>query len=142
MSDEVIRGFLDQAISWLEDSELSVYLEPTNVTTEPDASLISYPTGTDIPVFANADWDCIVDALTFRAASGGAWINFKMPYKPIIRFDQLYGQIANTRIVDIALEWVEAHEKGGFVELVPFNQEVAFNFIGLIWVEALRGTST
>lgn len=139
LTDDKIRTFIEQATSWLEDVELSVFLEPTNVTTEPDATSITYPVGTDIPVFANADWDKIVDALTFRSASAGSWINFRMPYKPIIRFDQLYGQIANTRIVDIALEWVEAHEKGGMVELVPFNQEVAFNFIGLIWVEALRG---
>lgn len=139
MTEETIRGFISKAISWIEDSELSIYLEPTNITTEPDASAITYPAGTDIPVFSNADWDCIVDAITFRAASAGSWINFKSPYRPLIRFDQLYGQIANTRIVDIALEWVEANERGGFVELVPFNQEVAFNFIGLIWVEALRG---
>jgi hypothetical protein len=139
MSEERIRGILDQAISWIEDVALSVYLEPTKVTTQPDASLISYPVGTDIPVFSDADWDCVVDAVTFRRAAAGRWINFKLPYWPLIRFDQLYGQIANTRIVDIALEWVEAHEKGGFVELVPFNQEIAFNFIGLIWVEALRG---
>jgi hypothetical protein len=56
----------------------------------------------------------------------------------VIRFDELYGKVSNTRIVDIALEWVESH-KYGFVELVPFNQEAAFNFIGLVWVSSLRG---
>jgi hypothetical protein len=137
--DARMRQMIDQAISWVEDVALSVYIEPTNVVTEPDSGSITYPEGTDIPVLVNADWDCVVDAVTFRRAAAGRWINFKLPYYPLIRFNDLYGQIANTRIVDIALEWVEAHEKGGFVELVPFNQEVAFNFIGLIWVEALRG---
>lgn len=139
LDDDRIRMILDQAISWLEESELSVFLEPTNITTMPDASAVTYPTGTDIPVLVNADWDKVVDAVTYRLAAAGRWINFKMPYRPLIRFDQLYGQISNTRILDVALEWVEHHERGGFVELVPFNQELAFNFIGLIWVEALRG---
>lgn len=138
--DEVrIRGILESAISWLEDSELTVFLEPTVVTTSPDAGAIVYPTGTDIPVLINADWDRIVNAVTFRGPSAARWMNFKMPYYPLIRFDQLYGQIANTRVIDVALEWVEAHEKGGFVELVPYHQSSAFNFQGLMWVEALRG---
>lgn len=139
LDEERMRAIVSQAISWLEDSELSVYLEPTQITTMPDASAITYPTGTDIPVLVDADWDCIVDAITYRKPAAARWINFKSPYRPLIRFDQLYGQISNTRVVDVALEWVEMHEKGGFVELVPFNQEAAFNFIGLIWVEALRG---
>jgi hypothetical protein len=41
--------------------------------------------------------------------------------------------------VDIALEWLEISERNGLVQLVPFNQEVAFQFIGLVWVESMRG---
>ncbi|MCF6205358.1 MAG: hypothetical protein L3J47_00495 [Sulfurovum sp.] len=139
MSEDKIRGFLDQAISWIEDSELSIFLEPTSITTEPDAGSITYPEGTDIPVFENADWDKVVNPITFRPPSGNSWISFVSPYRPLLRFDQLYGQVANTRIVDIALEWVEHNENGGFVQLVPYNQEVAFNFIGLRWMQSMRG---
>jgi len=143
LEEERMRAIIDQKISWLEDSELSVFLEPTRIITDfnsvTEAGSIAYGSGTDIPTFVNSDFDEIRDAVTYFRASAGAWINFKMPYYPLIRFNELYGKVSNTRIVDIALEWVEANEKGGFVELVPFNQEIAFNFIGLIWVESLRG---
>lgn len=134
-----IREILNQAISWIEDSALDVFLEPTRIVTQPNSTAITFPVGSDILFFSLADWDEIVDAVSYRVPAAGHWINFKMPYRPLIRFDELFGQVSNTRIVDIALEWLEIHERGGLVELVPFNQELAFNFIGLIWVEALRG---
>ena len=62
-----------------------------------------------------------------------------MPHKHVLRVDSLFGAVANTRIVDINLEWIEIAEAEGFLELVPFNQEIAFEFVGLVYVEALRG---
>lgn len=138
LNDQEIRNIIDRAISWVEDSELTVYLEPTIVVTQVDPTTVTFPAGSDIPTFVNADWDCVVDALLYKVPRPGHWIGFKMPYQPVIRFNQLFGQLANVRIVDIALEWIELHNKG-WVELVPFNQEVAFNFIGLVWVESIRG---
>lgn len=139
MDDERIRAIIDQSISWVEDVALSVFVEPTRVVTEIDPDDIAFPTDSDVPVFIGADWDCVVDAVTYQTPSAGHWINFKCPYQPLICFDELYGKVSNTRVVDIALEWIEIHETTGWVELVPFNQEVAFNFIGLVWVESLRG---
>ena len=139
LDDVRIQAIIDQAISWIEDSELSVYLEPTRVVTEVDPDVIAFPTDSDIPQIVGADWDEVVDALTYQSPSGKSWINVKFPYIPLIRIDELYGKISNTRVVDIALEWVERHERSGFVELVPFNQEVSWNFIGLVWVDSLRG---
>lgn len=139
LKDEFFRSELERAISWIEESALMCFMEPTRVVTEIDQNSITYDTGTDIPTFVLSDWDKRVDALTYNRPSDGHWINFRMPYFPTIQFYTLYGKVSNVRIVDIALEWVEIHERGGFVELVPFNQEVAFNFIGLIWVESIRG---
>ena len=139
LTDERIRDMITQAISWLEDSALAVYLEPTVICTEVDPDSISFSSGSDIPDLVGATWDKKVDGVTYKAPAAGHWINFQMPYYPLIRFEELFGKLSNTRIIDIALEWVEAHEKTGFVQLVPFNQEVAFNFIGLVWVESLRG---
>lgn len=139
LDDSRIQAIIDQSISWVEDVALSVFLEPTRVTTEPDPDAIAFPVGTDIPTIVGADWDCVVDALTYTVPSAGHWINFKSPYQPLICFEELYGKVSNTRIVDIALEWIEVHERTGWVELVPFNQETAFNYIGLVWVESLRG---
>jgi hypothetical protein len=139
LTDDLLKEMLDSATSWVEQVALAVFIEPTRVVTEIDTSALLYNSGSDIPTFVYADWDHRVDAITFYRASAGHWMNFRMPYYPLIRFDALYGKVSNVRILDIALEWVEIHERGGFVELVPFNQEVAFNFIGLIWVETLRG---
>jgi hypothetical protein len=137
--DTRMRQLLDEAISWIEDSELDIYLEPTRIVTEPNPTAITFEPGSDIPIFHLADWDEITEAVTYSTPRAGHWVNFKMPYRPLIRFDELFGQVSNVRILDVALEWVEISHAGGFVELVPFNQELAFNFIGLIWVESLRG---
>lgn len=135
-----MRAIINQAISWVENVSLSVYLEPTRLVTEVDPDAISYGVdGTDIPQLVGADWDEVVDALAYTTPGPGHWISFKCPYIPIQRFDELYGKLSNVRIIDIALEWLEPHKLTGWVELVPFNQEVAFNFIGLVWVESLRG---
>lgn len=139
ITDAMFEQWINSAINWVEKTALSVYLEPTRVVTELDPNQISYPAGSDIPTFVMADWDEQVEALTYQRPSPGHWVNFRMPYYPIIDFYSLYGKVSNVRIIDIALEWVSFHGKGGFVELVPFNQEVAFNFIGLIWVESIRG---
>jgi len=139
LDDAAIQGIIDQAISWVEDVAISVFLEPTRIVTEIDPDAIVFPPDESTPILVGADWDKVVDALTYTTPSAGHWINFRCPYYPLICFEELYGKLSNTRIVDVALEWIEAHEKTGFVELVPFNQEVAFNFIGLMWVESLRG---
>lgn len=139
LSDDHLRSILDDAISWVEDVALSVFLEPTIIKTRLDAENITYPAGSDIPTFVDSDYDERVDALTYYRPSAGHWINIRWPYYPLIRINELFGQVANTRIVDVALQWIEAHERGGWVELVPFSQEVSFNFIGLVWVESLNG---
>jgi hypothetical protein len=139
LDEERIKDIIDQAISWVEDVELHIYIEPTRICTELDPNQVAFDADSDVPVFVGADWDCKVDALTYYRASAGHWISIRFPYFPLIRIDELYGKVSNTRILDVALEWIEIQERGGFVELVPFNQEIAFNFIGLVWVESLRG---
>lgn len=139
LQDSVFRSQIDRTITWIEETALNCYLEPTRVVTEVDASSIAFAPGTDTPTFVNSDFDQVVQAVTYARPSAGHWINFRMPYFPIIQFLSLYGKTSNVRILDVALEWIETHERGGFVELVPFNQETAFNFIGLVWVESMRG---
>lgn len=139
LDDKRIREHLDSAISWVEDSELAIFVEPTIVATEFDPNAVAYPPGSNIPTLVQYDVDKRVDAITFWRAESGHWLSIKFPYYPLIRLDTLYGKVANVRILDAALEWIEIQEKTGFVELVPFNQEIAFNFIGLMWIETLRG---
>jgi hypothetical protein len=129
ITDNMLRRWINQACDWLENDKLAgVFLEPTRIVTDPVLP------GNVIP-----DWDFIVPQITFYPVNPVRWIDILFPYPGLLQIDELFGQIANTRIVDVDLSWVEISERNGFVQLVPFNQEVAFNFIGLVWVESLRG---
>lgn len=129
ISDDMLRRWIDQACDWLENDKLAgVFLEPTRIVTDPV-----------LPGNVQPDWDFIVPGITFYPVMPAKWIDIVFPYPGLLRIDELFGQIADTRIVDIALEWLEISERNGFVQLVPFNQEVAFQFIGLVWVEGMRG---
>lgn len=129
ITDDMLRRWIDQACDWLENNKIAgVFLEPTRVVTDPVLP------GNVIP-----DWDVIVPKITFYPVNPIHWIDILFPYPSLLRIDELFGQLAETRIVDVDLSWVEISERNGLVQLVPFNQEVAFNFIGLVWVESLRG---
>jgi hypothetical protein len=85
------------------------------------------------------DWDYIVPPITFYPIVPSRWIDILFPHLWLLRVDELFGQLADTRILDVDLSWLEISERNGLTQLVPFNQEVAFTFIGLVWVESLRG---
>lgn len=129
ISDDMLRRWIDQSCDWLENDKLAgVFLEPTRIVTDPI-----------LPGNVQLDWDFIVPSITFFPVMPAKWIDILFPYPGMLRIDELFGQIAETRIVDIATEWLEISERNGFVQLVPFNQEVAFQFIGLVWVQGMRG---
>lgn len=129
ISDRMLQRWIDQTCDWLENDKLAgVFLEPTRIITEPALASSVLP-----------DWDFIVPSITFYAVNPSKWIDIMFPWMSLLKIDELFGQIANTRIVDIDETWVEISERNGFVQLVPFNQEAAFQFIGLVWVESLRG---
>lgn len=143
MDDSTLGTFLDQAIAWLEEDELDVYIEPTNVVTDRDPTTVQYAAGiqSPAPLFTDTDYDFIKTPLTYFYPPAGhdSWIFIQTPYNSILRVDNLFGAIANTRVIDIDLEWIEHSTEGGVIQLVPFNQEIAFDFVGLIWVNSIRG---
>lgn len=144
LDDATIGRYIQQAIDWVEKDFLTVYIEPTNVVTDRDPTTIQYAAGINAPtpIFTDTDYDYLVSALTyFVPRTSGTWIQILTPYKQLLRVDSLYGSIANTRVIDIDLEWIEHSEQGGLIQLVPYNQEVAFDFVGLIWVNAIRGAA-
>lgn len=144
MDDDSIRRYLCQATAWVEKDFLATYVEPTNVVTDRDPTTIQYSAGINAPapIFTDTDFDYIVSPLTyFVPRSQGKWVQIQTPYPQLLRVDSLFGAIANTRVIDIDLEWIEHSEQGGMIQLVPFNQEIAFDFIGLLWVNAIRGAA-
>ena len=144
LDDAALARYLCQAEEWLESVELAIYCEPTNVVTDRDPTTIQFAAGINspTPLFTDPDYDHIVGPLTYYPPrAGGEWIDIQTPYPQILRVDSLFGSIANTRVVDIDLDWIQFYPVGGLIQLVPFNQSIAFDFIGLIAVNALRGSA-
>lgn len=128
VQDDQVRRWINQACDWWENDKVAVFLEPTRVCTE------AVLPGNVIP-----DFDFIGQPLTFYPVVPARWIEIMFPYPQLQKIELLFGQIANTRIVDVDLSWVEKCCANGMAQLVPFNQQVAFQYIGLVWVESLRG---
>lgn len=144
LDDSTLREYIAEAISWLEEVELAVYLEPTNVVTDRDPTTVQFAAGANAPtpIYTDTDYDFIVNPLTyFLPHDGSSWIQIQTQFPQLLRVDSLYGAIANTRIIDIDLEWIEIAQQGGLIQLVPFNQEIAFDFIGLMRANALHNST-
>lgn len=141
IDDEILGGFIDKALSTVENQLLHVYVEPTIVTTDADQTSIQYSQISPVPIYSNIDYDFLTSPLTYFLPQGGSWIHIRPPFYALLRVDSLFGVIANTRVIDIDLEWIHFAPLGGFIQLVPFNQETAFNYIGLLGVNALRGAA-
>ena len=144
IDDDTLRRYIQQSVDWVEKDYLATYVEPTNVTTDRDPTTIQYAAGINAPapIFSDTDFDAIVSPLTyFIPRTQGQWVQIQTPFPQLLRVDSLFGAIANTRVIDIDLEWIEHSEQGGLIQLVPFNQEIAFDFIGLLWVNAIRGAA-
>jgi len=84
----------------------------------------------------------VASPLTYFVNRGsGSWVEIQTQFPQVLRVDSLFGAIANVRVIDIDLDWIEVAHQSGLLQLVPFNQEIAFDFVGLLWVNALRGAS-
>ena len=140
LTDTTIRRYLSDSLDHVENTLLQVYLEPTQIVTDIDPSKISY-TGNAGAIVINDDYDFIKNAISFYPRVPGEWIDIQFPYPSLLKITQLYGAVANTRVVSINNEWIETAEQSGYTQLVPFNTEIAFDFIGLVWVESLRSAT-
>ena len=137
-----IREFIEDATSWVEKVVLGMYLEPTRVVTEDDTGSMTYEAGsTDIPSFTGVDWDEVVDAVTYYRPNPSHWLYLKMPYRPVLKIEKLYGKMANVNIINIDLNWIEFNANGGLIELIPSNLST-FNVQGLLWAGAINGLTT
>jgi len=144
LDNQTLAKYLCQAEEWLEHVALAIYVEPTKVVTDRDPTMIQFAAGINAPtpLFTDPDYDYIVGPLTYYPPRmGDEWVDIQTPYPQMLRVDNLFGSIANTRIIDIDLDWIQFYPQGGLIQLVPFNQTIAFDFLGLIWVNALRGAA-
>jgi len=140
LDDIAIRRYISDSIDHVENTLLQVYIEPTELVTDIDPSQLTYG-GSGGSLVINSDYDFVKSPITFYPRQAGQWIEIQFPFPSLLSVDQLYGAVANTRVIHINTEWIEIAEKSGYTQLVPFNTELAFDFIGLVWVEALRGAT-
>ncbi len=141
MEDVAIREYIKEAIAWVENDYLCTYIEPTNITTDIDPSTIQFTVGvnTATPVFTDTDYDFLVPALTYYPLThGNGWPSVKTPYNQLQRVDSLFGAVANNRIIDVDLEWVEISKVGGVIQLVPFSQGSTYVFTGFAWLSIVN----
>lgn len=140
LTDTTIRRYVSDSIDHIENTLIQVYVEPTEIVTDVDPSTLTY-SGVGGTLVINNDYDFIKSPITFYPRQAGQWIDIQFPFPSLLSVEQLYGAVANTRVVHINPEWIELAELSGYTQLVPFNTELAFDFIGLVWVEALRGAT-
>lgn len=136
-NDREIRRVVRDTCDYIENTLLQVYIEPTKVVTDVDPSEISF-SGTSSELLIDDDYDFVKNPVSFFPRRAGQWIDIQFPFPQIIEVEQLFGAVANTRVVHINPEWIEFASMNGYTQLVPFNTELAFDFVGLIWVEALH----
>lgn len=143
LDDTALCKFLDKATDWVENIVIAGYVEPTNVVSDRDPTTIQYAAGVNAPtpIFTDSDYDFLTSPFTYFVPRSSSWVNIQTIFPQVLRVDSLYGAIANVRVVDIDLEWIEVTQQGGMLQLVPFNQEIAFDFMGLIWANATRGAA-
>jgi len=140
---EVLRRWIDEEAEWLESTWLHTPLDPALVVSDFNLGGLNIGPGASTSQAAdilpeNKDWDLKGTPTTYYPPTAGHWINLKVPYWNPIRFEYLIGALENTRIVDINVDWVHKGASG-YITLIPFNQSIAYHFIGLMYVNALRG---
>jgi hypothetical protein len=139
MPDETIRRYIRQAMDWTEFTALQTFIEPTQIVTEVGSAPFNFGGTNPQGIIDNSDYDYVRNPVTWYPTTEGHWIYVKLPVLWLIRVNNLFGKIADTRIIDVRSEWLEISYAQGYIELVPFNRQLGFTYEGLTWATALIG---
>jgi hypothetical protein len=140
---ESLRRWIDAECQWMEEDFLYVPIEPALIVSDFALNDLSIGSGSGASTYAaplpvNSDYDIKGPPITYYPPQPGHWMDLKVPYWRILHFDYLIGALENTRIVDVNVDWIHKGS-AGYISLVPFNQSLAYHFIGLVYVHQLRG---
>jgi hypothetical protein len=138
---ESLRRWLDEEFQWMESSFFYTPIEPALIVSERNLNNLSLSPGqgTAPPLpNDNEDYDILSRAVTYYPPEAGHWINLRLNYGWPIKFDYLEGALENQRIVSVNTSWIHAAQSN-MLQLVPFNQSLAYHFLGLFYMGALRG---
>lgn len=138
-----LRDWLDAEMEWLERTYLHVPIEPALIVSDFTLSSLNVGPGAATSQGApmlpeNFDYDIKGPPITYYPPTEGHWINLRVPFWKPLKFEYLVGALENTRIIDIPVDWIHKGDSG-FITLMPFNQSIAYHFIGLMHVHSMRG---
>ena len=140
---ETLRRWLDEEFDWMEQSFFYTPIEPALVVSDRNLNNLEVsPGGVPAPPLPpdNEDYDILSRPITYFPPEPGHWIKMRLHYGWPIRWDYLEGALANQRIISINRDWIQSAQSQ-VIELVPFNQSLAYHFLGLFYMGALRGPS-
>jgi len=137
---ETLREWLDEEFDWMEQSFLYTPIEPALIVSDRDISHLSLTPGGQVPSlsFDNEEFDILANPVTYYPPEAGHWISVRLMYGWPIRWDFLEGALETQRIVSVRTSWIET-PKSHMLQLVPFHQSLAYHFLGLFYMGALRG---
>lgn len=137
---ETLRRWLDAEADWLEQSYLYCPLEPAIIVS--DDSLASLDPSAGAPpspaLPQNFDYDIKGAPVTHYMNTAGHWVTLQVPYSLPLVWDYLVGSLENARIVDVDPRWIHK-SSARVIELVPYEQSLAFHYIGLIFTNSIWG---
>ena len=136
-----LRRWIDAESEWLERSFLFTPIEPALCVSDHSIRGMDPSSGGtpfNLQYGDNSDFDIKGPPITYKPPTPGKWISILLPYGFPLKWDYLIGALEHTRIVEVNPSWIQPTQ-GRFIQLVPFNQALAYNFIGLMYVAALRG---
>jgi len=136
-----LRRWIDEEADWLEQTFLYTPIEPALCVSDftlrnltPSTGLIPPPA----PLPENFDYDLFGPPIMYKPPTAGHWIGLDVPWGKPIKWEYLVGALEHTRIVDIRPDWIQP-ASGRRIHLLPYNQSLAYSFIGLMYVHAIRG---
>lgn len=138
---ETLRRWIDEEADWLESVFLFTPIEPalcvsdnTLRTLSPSAG--SQPASQSLPT--NFDYDLMGAQITYFPPEAAHWITLQVPFGMPLAWEYLVGALENSRIIDINVQWIHK-SSARQIQLIPFNQSLAYHFIGLMYSQAIRG---
>ncbi len=138
---ESLRRWIDEEATWVEKYLIYTPIDPALIVSDFDLTSLNVGPGAEAgapSIPENFDYDIMAPPVSYYPPGAGHWIKLRLPYWKPLSFDYLIGALENTRIVDISVDWIHK-TASGWIQLVPFNQSLAFHFIGLMYISALRG---
>lgn len=140
ISRESLRRWLDAEMDWLEQSYLYTPIEPALCVSDHSLASLDPSSGFTpaAPLPQNFDYDLKGGPVTHFTGTPGHWVTLQVPFSLPLIWEYLVGSLENARIVDVDPRWIH-NSTARMIELVPYEQSLAFHYIGLMFTNSIWG---